>query len=43
MLLPYVAPTTDWILLQRRRPVTIMLDKAPPDGMLYMGTDAPAP
>ena len=25
MLLPYVAPTTDWIRLQRRIPVTIVL------------------
>jgi len=40
MLLPYVAPTTDWIRLQRRVPVTIMLDEAPPDGMFYMGADA---
>ncbi len=40
MLLPYVAPTTDWIRLQRRIPVTIVLDEAPPDGKLYMGADA---
>ncbi len=40
MLLPYVAPTTDWIRLQRRIPVTIYLDEAPPDGKLYMGADA---
>lgn len=40
MLLPYVAPTTDWIRLQRRVPVTIVLDEAPPDGKLYMGADA---
>ena len=40
MLLPYVAPTTDWIRLQRRIPVTIVLDGAPPQGVLYMGTDA---
>jgi membrane fusion protein, multidrug efflux system len=40
MLLPYVAPTTDWIRLQRRRPVTIVLDEAPPECKLYMGADA---
>lgn len=40
MLLPYVAPTTDWIRLQRRIPVTIMLDEPPPGGRLYMGADA---
>ena len=40
MLLPYVAPTTDWIRLQRRIPVTIVLEEKPPDGMLYMGADA---
>jgi len=40
MLLPYVAPTTDWIRLQRRIPVTIYLDEPPPDGKLYMGADA---
>jgi multidrug efflux system membrane fusion protein len=40
MLLPYVAPTTDWIRLQRRIPVTIVLEEAPPDGRLYMGADA---
>lgn len=39
MLLPYVAPTTDWIRLQRRIPVTIVLDE-PPAGGLYMGADA---
>ena len=38
--LPYVAPTTDWIRLQRRIPVTIVLDEPPPDGKLYMGADA---
>jgi multidrug efflux system membrane fusion protein len=42
MLLPYVAPTTDWIRLQRRIPVTIVLDGPPPDGKLYMGADARA-
>jgi multidrug efflux system membrane fusion protein len=40
MLLPYVAPTTDWIRLQRRIPVTIVLEGPPPDGLLYMGADA---
>jgi multidrug efflux system membrane fusion protein len=40
MLLPYVAPTTDWIRLQRRIPVTIVLDEPPPGGLLYMGADA---
>jgi multidrug efflux system membrane fusion protein len=38
-LLPYVAPTTDWIRLQRRFPVTI--DLVDGDGLtLYMGADA---
>jgi multidrug efflux system membrane fusion protein len=40
MLLPYVAPTTDWIRLQRRIPVTIVLEEQPPGGKLYMGADA---
>ena len=39
-LLPYVAPTTDWIRLQRRFPVTILLDGPPPQMKLYMGADA---
>lgn len=39
-LLPYVAPTTDWIRLQRRIPVTITLVDPPPDLKLYMGADA---
>jgi multidrug efflux system membrane fusion protein len=39
-LLPYVAPTTDWIRLQRRFPVTIDLVDAPPDLHLLMGADA---
>lgn len=42
MLLPYVAPTTDWIRLQRRIPVTIVLDEMPADGRLFMGADARA-
>jgi membrane fusion protein, multidrug efflux system len=37
-LLPYVAPTTDWIRLQRRFPVTLVLVDSPSD--LYMGADA---
>jgi multidrug efflux system membrane fusion protein len=40
MLLPYVAPTTDWIRLQRRIPVTIVLIDRTPDGVFYMGADA---
>jgi multidrug efflux system membrane fusion protein len=39
-LLPYVAPTTDWIRLQRRIPVTIVLENPPPDLKLFMGADA---
>jgi multidrug efflux system membrane fusion protein len=39
-LLPYVAPTTDWIRLQRRFPVTLVLEKSVPEGTLYMGADA---
>jgi multidrug efflux system membrane fusion protein len=39
-LLPYVAPTTDWIRLQRRFPVTLTLVDPPPDLVLYMGADA---
>ncbi|MEK7687287.1 MAG: HlyD family secretion protein [Pseudomonadota bacterium] len=39
-LLPYVAPTTDWIRLQRRIPVTIVLADPPADFKLYMGADA---
>jgi multidrug efflux system membrane fusion protein len=38
-LLPYVAPTTDWIRLRRRLQVTIDLDDPPEQG-LYMGADA---
>ncbi len=40
MLLPYVAPTTDWIRLQRRIPVTIVLVDKPDEFKLYMGADA---
>ncbi|HVY14866.1 MAG TPA: hypothetical protein VHB27_06545, partial [Rhodopila sp.] len=39
-LLPYVAPTTDWIRLQRRFPVTLTLVDPPSDLPLYMGADA---
>lgn len=39
-LLNYVAPTTDWIRLQRRFPVTLMLVDPPADLKLYMGADA---
>jgi membrane fusion protein, multidrug efflux system len=39
-LLPYVAPTTDWIRLQRRFPVTITLVDPPPGNILLMGADA---
>jgi membrane fusion protein, multidrug efflux system len=39
-LLPYVAPTTDWIRLQRRFPVTINLVDPPADLTLYSGADA---
>lgn len=41
-LLPYVAPTTDWIRLQRRIPVTIVLEDPSPGLKLYMGADARA-
>jgi multidrug efflux system membrane fusion protein len=39
-LLNYVAPTTDWIRLKRRFPVTLTLVDPPPDLRLYMGADA---
>jgi multidrug efflux system membrane fusion protein len=39
-LLPYVAPTTDWIRLPRRFPVTLILIDPPPDLRLFMGADA---
>jgi multidrug efflux system membrane fusion protein len=39
-LLAYVAPTTDWIRLQRRFPVTLTLVDPPEDLKLYMGADA---
>ncbi len=40
LLLPYVAPTTSWIRLLRRLPVTIVFDPPVPQIDLYMGTDA---
>jgi multidrug efflux system membrane fusion protein len=40
MLLPYVAPTTDWTRLQWRILVAIVLDEVPSDGKLYMAADA---
>jgi len=40
LLLPYVAPTTNWIRLLRRLPVTIVFDPPAPRSDLYMGADA---
>jgi membrane fusion protein, multidrug efflux system len=39
-LLPYVEPTTDWIRLERRFPVTMLLQNPLPDVTLHMGSDA---
>lgn len=39
-LLPYVAPTTDWIRLRRRFQVTILLDPPMPERGLFSGADA---
>ncbi|PYE87202.1 HlyD family secretion protein [Phyllobacterium leguminum] len=39
-LLPYVAPTTGWIRLRRRLPVTIVLDPGVRTSGLFMGADA---
>jgi multidrug efflux system membrane fusion protein len=39
-LLPYVAPTTDWIRLRRRLQVTILLDPPGPGRGLFSGADA---
>jgi multidrug efflux system membrane fusion protein len=39
-LLAYVAPSTDWIRLQRRFPVTLILVDPPADLTLFMGADA---
>ena len=41
-LLPYVEPTTDWIRLERRFPVTLVLQDQSPDVVLHMGSDARA-
>jgi multidrug efflux system membrane fusion protein len=39
-LLPYVEPTTDWIRLERRFPVTLVLRDPDPGVTLHMGSDA---
>jgi membrane fusion protein, multidrug efflux system len=39
-LFPYVEPTTDWIRLERRFPVTMLLADPHPDVTLHMGSDA---
>lgn len=39
-LVPYVAPTVNWIRLTRRIPVRIELDDPPPNMHLFMGSDA---
>jgi multidrug efflux system membrane fusion protein len=39
-LLPYVEPTTDWIRLERRFPVTLVLEDPDPGVVLHMGADA---
>ncbi len=39
-LLPYVEPTTDWIRLERRFPVTLLLRDPDTDVTLHMGADA---
>jgi membrane fusion protein, multidrug efflux system len=41
-MLPYVEPTTDWIRLQRRFPVTLVLQDLDPKVVLHMGADARA-
>ena len=41
-LLPYVEPTTDWIRLERRFPVTFLLQNPSTDVTLHMGSDARA-
>jgi multidrug efflux system membrane fusion protein len=38
--LPYVEPTTDWIRLERRFPVTLVLRDPDPGVTLHMGSDA---
>ncbi|HEY0182162.1 MAG TPA: HlyD family secretion protein [Rhodopila sp.] len=39
-LVPYVSPTLDWIRLQRRVPVRMILQDSPDGDELFMGTDA---
>jgi membrane fusion protein, multidrug efflux system len=39
-MLPYVEPTTDWIRLERRFPVHLVLEDLSPDVVLHMGMDA---
>jgi membrane fusion protein, multidrug efflux system len=39
-MLPYVEPTTDWIRLERRFPVTLVLQDPDPKVVLHMGSDA---
>ena len=39
-MLPYVEPTTDWIRLERRFPVTLVLQGLDPDVVLHLGSDA---
>jgi multidrug efflux system membrane fusion protein len=39
-MLPYVEPTTDWIRLERRFPVTLALQDPDPGIVLHMGSDA---
>ena len=41
-MLPYVEPTTDWIRLERRFPVTLVLQDPDPKVVLHMGSDARA-
>jgi len=40
--LPYVEPTTDWIRLERRFPVTLVLQDPSSELVLHMGADARA-
>jgi multidrug efflux system membrane fusion protein len=39
-LVPFVSPTVDWIRLQRRVPVRMILEDPPDADALFMGTDA---
>ena len=39
-LLPYVEPTTDWVRLERRFPVTLLLQNPNENVILHMGSDA---